>query len=214
MKGHLLDLGFSDYGEVLNLQRKLVEQRRESQIPDTLMLVEHPNVITLGRRGTMDNVLSQEFPIYWIERGGDATYHGPGQLVGYPIVSLEEAKIDVVSFVRKIEEVLIRTAKDFGIHASRMEKKPGIWANEKKLSSIGIAVQHWITFHGFALNVNTDLAKFHAIKPCGMEASTMTSMEEILGKEVPMESVRKSVAGNFSTVFQIEFVKEPVTIAR
>lgn len=214
MKGNLLDLGFSDYGEVLKLQRRLVERRRESQIPDTLILVEHPDVITLGRRGTMENVLSQEFPIYWIERGGDATYHGPGQLVGYPIISLEEAKIDVVSFVRKVEELLIRTATDFGITAVRMEKKPGIWASEKKLAAIGIAVQHWITFHGFALNVSTDLAKFHTIKPCGMEASTMTSLEKVLGKKVSMESAKNSVIRNFSELFQIEFVKEPIAMTR
>ena len=204
MKRRLLDLGFRDYGEVLKLQRELVEKRRASEIHDTLILVEHPDVITLGRRGTMENVLSDKLPIYWIERGGDATYHGPGQLVGYPIVGLQEAKIDVVSFVRKIEDILMKTVADFGINSSRVEKKPGIWVEQKKLASIGIAVQHWVTFHGFALNVNTDLKKFYTIKPCGMEPSMMTSMQRILGKEVSLETVKNSIAKNFAEVFQIE----------
>jgi len=138
----LLDLGLRDYGEVLKIQHNLVEQRKESKIPDTLILVEHPDVITLGRRGTMENVLSKKFPVYSIERGGDATYHGQGQLVGYPIIRLQEAMIDVVTLVRKIEEVLIKTASDFGITAGRSEKKPGLWVDGKKLASIGIAVQH------------------------------------------------------------------------
>lgn len=210
MKGRLLDLGLKDYGEVLKLQRELVENRRESGIHDTLILVEHPDVITLGRRGTMANVLSDKMPVYWIERGGDATYHGLGQLVGYPIVSLQEAKIDIISFVRKIEDLLIKTAADFGINSSRVEKNPGIWVGQKKLASIGIAVQHWITFHGFALNVNTDLKQFYTIKPCGMEPSTMTSMQRILGKEISLEKVKDSIAKNFSEVFQIELSEESI----
>ncbi len=214
MKVSLLDLGFRDYGEVLKLQRELVEKRRTSKIRDTLILVEHPDVVTLGRRGTMENVLSDQLPVYWIERGGDATYHGPGQLVGYPIVSLEDSKTSVVSFVRKIEEVLIRTVADFGIVASRVENKPGIWVGEKKLASIGIAIQHWITFHGFALNVNSDLKKFYSIKPCGMEPSTMTSMQRIIGKEMPFEKVKESIIKNFSGVFQIELAEESFAVVQ
>ena len=214
MNGSLLDLGFRDYGEVLKLQRELVEKRRASETNDTLILVEHPDVITLGRRGTMENVLSDQLPVYWIERGGDATYHGPGQLVGYPIVSLEDSKTSVVSFVRKIEEVLIRTVADFGIVASKVEKKPGIWVGEKKLASIGIAIQHWITFHGFALNVNTDLQKFYSIKPCGMEPSAMTSMQRIVGKEMPFEKVKESIIKNFSDVFQIELAEESFAVVQ
>lgn len=214
MKGSLLDIGFRDYGEVLKLQRELVKKRRTSEIHDTLILVEHPDVITLGRRGTMENVLSDQLPVYYIERGGDATYHGPGQLVGYPIASLEDSKTSVVSFVRKIEEVLIRTVADFGIVASKVEKKPGIWVGEKKLASIGIAIQHWITFHGFALNVNTDLQKFYSIKPCGMEPSTMASMQRIVGKEMPFEKVKESIIKNFSDVFQIELTEESIAVVQ
>ena len=190
-----------------------MEERRASKILDTLILVEHPDVITLGRRGTMENVLSKDFPVYFIERGGDATYHGPGQLVGYPIISLEEAKIDVVTLVRNIEEVLIKTASDFGIKAERVEKKPGIWVDGKKLASIGIAVQHWISFHGFALNLNTDLKKFYAIKPCGMEPSTMTSMQKILGKKVSFDNVKKNTIKNFKDVFDAEIAEEPIALA-
>jgi len=213
LKISLLDLGLRDYGEVLKIQHKFVEERRESKILDTLILVEHPDVVTLGRRGTMENVLSKEFPVYFIERGGDATYHGPGQLVGYPIISLEDARIDVVTLVRNIEEVLIRTASDSRITAGRAEKKPGIWVDGKKLASIGIAVQHWISFHGFALNVNTDLKKFYAIKPCGMEPSTMTSMQRILGKKVSLDNVKKTIIKNFKGVFDAEIVEEPITLA-
>ncbi|MBM3897730.1 MAG: lipoyl(octanoyl) transferase LipB [Thaumarchaeota archaeon] len=211
LKISLLDLGFRDYGEVLKIQRSLVEQRKESKVSDTLILVEHPDVITLGRRGTMENVISKEFPIYLVERGGDATYHGQGQLVGYPIISLEKAKIDVVTLVRKLEEVLIRTSSGFGIKATRAEKKPGVWVKSKKLASIGIAVQHWVSFHGFALNINTDLNKFYTIKPCGMESSTMTSMQKILGKKVSFDDVKKSVVENFKFVFEAE-IEESITL--
>ena len=213
MKISLLDLGLRDYGEVLKIQHKLVEQRKASKVPDTLVLVEHPDVITLGRRGTMENVLAKKFPVYFIERGGDATYHGPGQLVGYPIISLEQAKIDVVTLVRKIEEVLIKTALDFGITAGRIEKKPGIWVDGRKLASIGIAIQHWVSFHGFALNGNTDLKKFYAIKPCGMEPSTMTSMQKILGRKVSFDGTKKSILRNFRNVFDAEIVEEPIALA-
>lgn len=212
MRISLLDLGLRDYGEVLKIQHNLVEQRKESKIPDTLILVEHPDVITLGRRGTMENVLSKKFPVYSIERGGDATYHGQGQLVGYPIISLQEAMIDVVTLVRKIEEVLIKTASDFGITAGRSEKKPGLWVDGKKLASIGIAVQHWVSFHGFALNVNTDLKKFYTIKPCGMEPSTMTSMQKLLGKEVSFDDAKKSIMENFKGVFNAE-IEQPIALA-
>ena len=201
-----------DYGEVLKLQRSLVEQRKESKVSDTLILVEHPDVITLGRKGTMENVISKEFPVYFIERGGDATYHGQGQLVGYPIISLEETKMDVVTLVRRVEEVLIRTASDFTIKAARAEKKPGVWVDSKKLASIGIAVQHWVSLHGFALNVNTDLNKFYTIKPCGMEPSTMTSMQKILGKKVSFDAVKKSIVENFKDVFDAE-IEEPIALA-
>ena len=212
MKISLLDLGLRDYGEVLKIQHKFVEERRTSKILDTLIVVEHPDVITLGRRGTMENVLSKEFPVYFIERGGDATYHGPGQLVGYPIISLQEAKIGVVTLVRNIEEVLIRTASDFGITAGRVEKKPGIWVDGKKLASIGIAVQHWISFHGFAINVKTDLKKFYTIKPCGMEPSTMTSIQTILGRKVSFDNVKKNTIKNFKDVFDAE-IEQPIALA-
>ena len=206
-----MDLGLREYGEVLKIQREFVEERRTSKILDTLILVEHPDVITLGRRGSVENMV-KEFPVYFIERGGDATYHGPGQLVGYPIIRLEEARIDVVTLVRNIEEVLIRTASDFGITAGRVGKKPGTWVDGKKLASIGFAVQHWISFHGFALNVNTDLEKFYTIRPCGMEPSTMTSMQKILGKKVSFDDVKKDVIRNFKDVFDAE-IEQPIALA-
>lgn len=199
MSSVLLDLGRKEYGEVWELQKQLVTARASDRVKDTLILVEHEPVITLGKKTSPENFKPQDIPVFKVERGGDATLHAPGQLVGYPIIRLVEP--DVHKFLRRLEEVLIRTASDFGVTSDRKEGHTGVWSGEKKLASIGVAVVNWTTFHGFALNINTDLSYFRLIKPCGLDPETMTSMERVAGKEFNMHKVKERVAANFSVVF-------------
>jgi lipoate-protein ligase B len=206
MTGILLDLGTMEYGESLELQRELARQRAEGAIPDTLVLVEHPHVITLGRKTSPANFKPQNVPVFQVERGGDATYHGPGQLVGYPIVLL--ADHDVRRHVRTIEEALLSVAKRYGIEGERREGHPGVWVGEKKLASIGVAVTSWVTYHGFALNVNTDMSYFDLIRPCGLDPATMTSMERLVGRRLPFEEVKAMVAREYSVASGIRFVHQ------
>jgi lipoate-protein ligase B len=198
MNGYLVDLGAMEYGEALEVQRDMAARRAKGEIPDSLILVEHPHVITLGRKTTPSNFGPQSIPVFQVERGGDATYHGPGQLVGYPIVLL--ADHDVRKHVRSIEETLLRAIHAYGIHGERVEGHPGIWVDGKKLASIGVAVTDWVTYHGFALNVNTDLSYFELIRPCGLDPSTMTSMQKLTGKRVNIDEVKGRVAREWSTV--------------
>lgn len=205
--GNLLDLGRRDYNEVWELQRKLVDLRANNQIPDTLILVEHPPVFTVGRAvpGEVPSEIN-EVSVIRIERGGQWTYHGPGQLVGYPILDLNARERDVHAFVHGIEEVLILTLNEFGIKAGRMEgrDKAGVWIGTNKIASIGAAVRNWVTFHGFALNVNTDMRYFAMIEPCGMPSSTMTSMKAILNEKVNFDKVKDCVPHHFEQVFQVK----------
>lgn len=198
MNGYLLDFGRMEYARALNLQRELATRRARGEIPDTLILVEHDHVITLGRKTSPPNFKAQDIPVFQVERGGDATYHGPGQLVGYPVLLLSDH--DVRRHVRNIEETLTRAARGFGIEGGTVDGHPGVWAQGKKLASIGVAVAEWVTYHGFALNVNTNLKYFELIRPCGLDPSTMTSMQEIKGKPLPFELVKAAVAREFSSV--------------
>jgi lipoate-protein ligase B len=197
MTGLFLDLGRMKYGEALELQRRLAGQRARREIPDVLILLEHDHVITLGRKTTPENFRPQDVPVFEVERGGDATYHGPGQLVGYPILLLEDH--DVRRHVRNIEEVLLRAVRRFGIEGERLDGHPGIWVLGKKLASVGVAVTNWVTYHGFALNVNTDLSYFNLIKPCGLSPDMMTSMERLRGEKIPFEEVKEAVESGFSS---------------
>lgn len=191
------------YGPVWELQKRLVAERSEGRLgEDALILVEHDHVITLGRKTTSENFKPQDIPVFQVERGGDATYHGPGQLVGYPIVRL--ATPNVQRFVRDLEEVLIRATKSFGVDTDRLEGHPGVWVGGHKVASIGVAVTNWVTYHGFALNVNTDLSYFGLIKPCGLDPDKITSMEAVLGKSVPLEEVKAEVVQRFAEVFECE----------
>jgi len=196
MNAEFLDLGVVDYKEAWDLQRKLMELRAADQIPDTLILLEHDHVITLGRKTSPENFRPQSVPVHQVERGGDATYHGPGQLVGYPILKL--ADHDVRRHVVLIEDSLINTVRRFGIDATIVFGHPGIWVGGNKLASIGVAVTNWVSFHGFALNVNTDLSYFELIRPCGLDPSTMTSMEKLLGRRLEMEVVKAALVEEFS----------------
>lgn len=198
MNGYLLDFGRMEYGEALELQRELARKRAKGEVPDTLILVEHEPVITLGRKTSAENFKPQSIPVFQVERGGDATYHGPGQLVGYPIILLTDH--DVRRHVRSIEEAIIRTVGSYGIEGGRLEGHPGIWVGGKKLASIGVAVTDWVTYHGFALNVNTDLAQFELIRPCGLDPATMTSMQKITGRAIPFGEVKGRFAREYSSV--------------
>ncbi|MDG6937991.1 MAG: lipoyl(octanoyl) transferase LipB [Nitrososphaerota archaeon] len=203
MSCFLFDFGTMEYGEALELQRELAAKRARGEIPDSLVLVEHPHVVTLGRKTTPDNFRPQKIPIFQVERGGDATYHGPGQLVGYPIFLLKDH--DVRRHVRGIEEAVIRTAAAYGVDGERLEGHPGVWVGGKKLASIGVAVTDWVSYHGFALNVNTDLSYFELIRPCGLDPSTMTSMQKILGRPLPFEEVKPRFVREYSAVTGAEF---------
>jgi lipoate-protein ligase B len=209
MTGILLDLGRMEYGASLELQRTLVEQRSRGEIPDTLMLVEHDHVVTLGRKTTPPNFRPQDVPVFEVERGGDATYHGPGQLVGYPIILLQDH--DIRRHVRMIEDSLTVAVRRFGIVGQHLEGHPGVWVGGKKLASIGVAVTNWVTYHGFALNVNTDLSFFNLIRPCGLDPSTMTSMEALVGAKLPFEEVKAYVAREFSAASGIALTHQRIT---
>jgi lipoyl(octanoyl) transferase len=204
----LLDRGRESYQDTWELQKHLVEKRAEGEADvDTLILVEHDHVITLGRKTTPENFKPQDIPVFKVERGGDATYHGPGQLVGYPIVRL--ATPNVQRFVRDLEEVLIQATRTFGIESDRVEGHPGVWVGGRKVASIGVAVTNWVTFHGFALNVNTDLAYFGLIKPCGLDPEKITSMERLVGRKLPFEDVKSEVVSRFEQVFGYDVQPSP-----
>jgi lipoate-protein ligase B len=201
----LVDLQTRDYKETWELQHSLVELRAQALIPDILLLVEHPDVITMGKSAKPENILSKRFPIYEVERGGDVTYHGRGQLVGYPIMNLTEREKDIKRFVRGLEATLIETLDHFGISAQRIEGRTGVWVGEqKKIASIGVAVHSWVTFHGFALNVSTDLSCFSTINPCGYDSGVMTSMTEQLARQVSISEVKGPLTNAFEHVFTTE----------
>ena len=203
----LLDLGLREYGEVLELQRKLVGLRARKLIPDTLIIVEHPHVYTVGKAvpGEIPNEVDG-VPVFRIERGGQWTYHGPGQLVGYPILDLDVRARDIHGFLRAIEDALIQAIGDFGIVGGRGEQT-GVWVGKKKIASIGAAIRNWISFHGFALNVNTDLNYFHKISPCGFPGSTMTSLKAELGHEVSFSEAKEHVVVGFEKAFNVSVVR-------
>jgi len=211
MTGNLLDLGLCEYNKVWDLQRMLVHQRASHQIPDTLILVEHPHVFTVGKAVPEEiPVQLVGVPVVRIERGGQWTYHGPGQLVGYPILDLDARGRNIHDFLWRVEQTMILALDEFGIEAGRVEGKgkTGVWVGKKKIASIGAAVRSWITFHGFALNVNTDMNYFSIIEPCGMPSSTMTSMKEYLDYEVDFNQVKESISRGFTRVFQLKLVPE------
>ena len=196
----VMDVGRMPYETAWELQKKLVAERTEGTLKeDTLVVVEHDHVITLGRKTSAENFRAQDIPVFKVERGGDATYHGPGQLVGYPIVRLPSPNVQ--AFVRGLEEVLTRSTSAFGVQATRLEGHPGAWVDGRKVASIGVAVTNWVTYHGFALNVNTDLSYFQLIRPCGLDPDKMTSMKRVLGKELPFEAVKREVIDRYLSVF-------------
>ncbi len=207
------------YQKAWSLQKKIVSAKiKDKMHTDVVLLLEHEPVFTIGRNGDEKNLKVSEgflkgmdISVIRIERGGDITYHGPGQLVVYPIVNLRDAGLGVKQFVFKLEEIMIRTAADWGVSAERNVKNPGVWIKDKKLGSIGITVRRGISFHGFAFNVNLLIEPFNWINPCGLKDVTMTSMRQELGCELSMDRVRKTVRNHFSSVFGVEPVRDDLS---
>jgi len=206
-------LGVMPYGEALTLQKKLVADRQSGTVPDLLLLLEHPHVVTVGvgARRSLKNLLVSEsvlresgVELHQAPRGGDVTYHGPGQLVGYPILDLRPDRCDVHRYVRDLEEVLIRTAGAFGAQASRDNGLTGIWVGNDKLAAIGVRVSRWVTSHGFALNISTDLGYFDLIRPCGIEGRGVTSLAKLTGVPVQIGEVTTVLVAAFETVFGLD----------
>lgn len=188
------ELGRIGYGEAMRLQRGLVDERARGAAPDTLLLLEHPHVVTLGRGYNGRTLGATRHPVVEADRGGDVTYHGPGQLVGYPIVHLGERGLTVGRWLRLLEDALLETAAAFGVGAFRVRGFTGVWASRGKLASIGVGVRSWVAYHGFALNVSTDLSQFSGLYPCGLEPGRMTSLERLLGTPPDPALLRREVS--------------------
>ncbi|MBV8517077.1 MAG: lipoyl(octanoyl) transferase LipB [Acidobacteria bacterium] len=207
------------YENGLKLQEKLVELRQREAIGDQLLLLEHPPVITLGRGGKLDHLLASPAALgangvrfYETTRGGDITYHGPGQLVGYPILHLGEGNRDIRKYVTNLEEVLIRTVAEYGITATRVEGRRGIWVGNDKIAAIGVRIARWVTSHGWALNVNTNLEHFRLITPCGLHGTGVTSIARETGRSIAMNDVREVLAAKFAEVFTRTLVPREETL--
>jgi len=207
-------LGSVNYEDALKLQRHLVEARLNKRVTDSLLLLEHPSVVTVGKSGGESHLLvPREFlsqkgiSLFYTQRGGDITVHSSGQLIGYPIIDLESKNLDPHSYVGLLEEMVIRTLKGFSISGQRLPGHRGVWVGGKKICALGIQLTHWVTSHGFALNVNNDLTYFSYVIPCGIGDKDITSMSKLLGREVLMEHVFRCVVENFAAVFDIDDIR-------
>ena len=208
-------LGIVPYAEALALQRSLVEERKAGRVPDLLLLLQHPPVITLGVKGdggrsnvvaTPEQLDRLDISVQETGRGGDVTYHGPGQIVGYPIINLAPDRCDVHRYVRDVEEAMIRVAADYGVTAGRIKGLTGAWVGADKIAAIGVRISRWVTSHGFALNVNTNLDHFGLIVPCGIADHGVTSLEKASGRALPLEQVENAVVRHFAEVFDRRIV--------
>jgi lipoyl(octanoyl) transferase len=215
-------LGTVDYRDAWDLQRKLAAARRRDIIPDILLMLEHPHTYTLGRRSkpehvllTRDELKRRKLPLYEVDRGGDVTYHGPGQLVGYPILKRSSARIDYISYIRAVERALLEAARRLGVPGERKVGFSGVWVGDEKLCAIGIKIDAYgITSHGFALNVNTDLSYFSHIVPCGISDKGVTSLQRELRRRVSMRSVMNAVVESLEETFQLVARPRSVSLAR
>lgn len=196
------------YGEAWDLQYRLHSLRREGKIEDTLLLLEHPHTYTLGKTADRANLIGSDqyleengIKVFEIDRGGDITYHGPGQLVGYPIIDLQKWKPDSHLYLRTLEEIMIDVLADYGITAGRKHGFTGVWISEEKIAAIGIKISRWVTMHGFAFNINTDLNLFSGIIPCGIKDKEVTSLSKILGREIDMDEIKSKIKNRFAFHF-------------
>lgn len=228
-KVKLLDLGLKDYKETWSYQEELfkgvvdikIKNRKSNlniQTPNYFIFVEHPHVYTLGKSGDLSNLLlnkeqleAKEATFYKINRGGDITYHGPGQIVGYPILDLDNFFTDIHKYLRFLEEVIIKTLADYGIKSERSKGETGVWLDvgtpfARKICALGVRASRWVTMHGFALNVNTNLGYFDNIIPCGIKGKAVTSIELELNRKVPLEEVKGKITKKFTELFEVEFV--------
>jgi len=208
-RGYIIDLGLVDYEMTWDLQHQLWSRRVEEELPDLLLILEHPHVITLGRRGNRSHLIAPsevlealEIPIFHVERGGDVTYHGPGQIVVYPILHLKEYGYRIVRYVDQLEEVILRVLRDFWIEGRRDPLNRGVWVEGEKIASVGVAIRRWVSFHGFSLNYGTDLKYFDLVNPCGLEGNKMTSMAKILGKRISRKELVKRISFHFKQTFE------------
>lgn len=202
------DLGFIDYKEAWDLQKEIFNKRLLNEVEDTLFLLEHPHTYTLGKVAEKENLISNEeqlkelgISVYDIDRGGDITYHGPGQIVGYPIIKLSDWKEDTHEYLRGLEEIIINVCLSYGLKPERNPKHTGVWIENRKIAAIGIKVSRWITMHGFAFNVNTDLNYFGGIIPCGIRDKEVTSLKKELGRELNIDEVKLKLVNEFEKLF-------------
>lgn len=208
------DLGLFDYKDAWDLQKSIHQQRVENKIDDVLFLLEHPHTYTLGKVADKKNLIGDEkyltenkISVYDIDRGGDITYHGPGQIVGYPIISLTNWKMDTHKYLRAIEEAIIKVCSEYGLNGSRVDKYTGVWIEDRKICAIGIKVSRWVTMHGFAFNVNTDLKLFNGIIPCGISDKDVTSLSKELNKEISLKEVKEQIIHHFMNEFQYQQIE-------
>jgi lipoate-protein ligase B len=209
-----VDMGLVPYGQALELQHRLVAAQKNGAGGDALLLLQHPAVLTLGRRANAGNIIAtqaelarERIEIFNVERGGDVTYHGPGQLVGYPIFNLRHFRKDVSWFVESMAEVLVRTLAEYGVHGQYRRDMPGVWVGDNKIVAIGVRIESWITYHGFAFNVNTDMRHWQLIVPCGIADKGVTSLSDVLGHTVTTDDVVPVVARYFGEVFGVEMTQ-------
>ena len=209
------ELGQVGYSEAYYLQGKLLQQRVNNEIGDTLLLLEHPPTITIGKSGKMENVLASQaelakkgIPVLFVDRGGDVTYHGPGQLVGYPIIDLRGRGRNLHQYVWNLEEIVIRTLADFNIKACRDKTHRGAWVGDEEIAAIGLRVRNWVSMHGFALNVNTDLEPFSLINPCGFSDRRATSISSLLSQDISMATVTEKLLTHFAEVFNARIKRD------
>jgi lipoyl(octanoyl) transferase len=203
-----IDLGTIDYKEAWELQQRTFELRTKNEIDDILYLLEHPHTYTLGKVADKNNLITtdavlkeKQISVYDIDRGGDITYHGPGQIVGYPIIDLKNWKQDTHEYLRNLEEVIISVCKDYGIETERNPKYTGVWVGNRKIAAIGIKVSRWITMHGFAFNISTDLGLFDGIIPCGIKDKEVTSLSKELGRKIELDEVKEKLLFHFIRLF-------------
>ena len=219
----IIDLGLIDYEDCYKVQKEFARRRKLGALDDSLIVAEHKPVFTIGRTGRMENLLEDEealscrgIKVLRVDRGGDITFHGPGQVVIYPIIDLRRRGKDLHKYLRDLEEISIRFLKEYSVAGRRFEGKTGVWAGDKKIASIGVGTSGWVTYHGLSVNINTDLSYFSMIYPCGMKSAMATSLAEILRREIPMPEAKAKLVSCFRGMLgmaQYEYAKVPAALA-